>query len=116
MQTIIPLQGHGAMRLTTARYYTPSGRSIQGKGISPDIIVEPAKIEKLAQQRGRREADLRGALANPDAVAPVEPATPKTEDAANSDADQANEVEDYQLARAIDLLRSIYLYQARVVN
>jgi carboxyl-terminal processing protease len=116
VQTIIPLQGHGAMRLTTARYYTPSGRSIQGKGISPDIIVEPAKIEKLAQQRGRREADLRGALANPDAVAPVEPATPKNEDAANSDADQANEVEDYQLARAIDLLRGIYLYQARVVN
>src|SRR5271169_5775340 len=44
VQTIIPLPGHGAMRLTTARYYTPSGRSIQAKGIEPDIIVEPAKI------------------------------------------------------------------------
>ena len=46
MQTIIPLAGHGAMRLTTARYYTPSGRSIQAKGIEPDNIVEPAKIER----------------------------------------------------------------------
>ena len=45
VQTIIPLPGHGAMRLTTARYYTPSGRSIQAKGIEPDIIVEAAKIE-----------------------------------------------------------------------
>src|SRR6266850_4263178 len=49
VQTIIPLAGHGAMRLTTARYYTPSGRSIQAKGIEPDILVEPAKIEKTAQ-------------------------------------------------------------------
>ena len=46
VQTIIPLPGHGAMRLTTARYYTPSGRSIQAKGIDPDIVVEAAKIEK----------------------------------------------------------------------
>src|SRR5712691_143486 len=45
VQTIIPLLGHGAMRLTTARYYTPSGRSIQAKGIDPDIVVEAAKIE-----------------------------------------------------------------------
>ena len=46
VQTIIQLPGHGAMRLTTARYYTPSGRSIQGKGITPDIVVYPAKIEE----------------------------------------------------------------------
>ena len=46
VQTIIPLAGHGAMRLTTARYYTPSGRSIQAKGIDPDIVVEAAKIEQ----------------------------------------------------------------------
>src|ERR1700739_467843 len=58
VQTIIPLPGHGAMRLTTARYYTPSGRSIQAKGIEPDIIVEAARIEKLAAERGLHEADL----------------------------------------------------------
>ena len=74
MQTIIPLPGHGAMRLTTARYYTPSGRSIQAKGIDPDIVVEPAKIEKivLGDRTQRRDAvrelaqrgllDLRHAL------------------------------------------------------
>src|SRR6266699_2791137 len=50
VQTIIPLAGHGAMRLTTARYYTPSGRSIQAKGIDPDIIVEAAKIEKTPEK------------------------------------------------------------------
>src|SRR6202008_794642 len=68
VQTIIPLPGHGAMRLTTARYFTPSGRSIQAKGIEPDIFVEPAKIEKVANSGpGRREADLRGSLKTPDA-------------------------------------------------
>src|SRR5919199_5012712 len=71
VQTIIPLAGHGAMRLTTARYYTPSGRSIQAKGIEPDIIVEPAKIERVASNAPqRREADLRGALRNTDKGAP----------------------------------------------
>ena len=54
VQTIIPLPGHGAMRLTTARYYTPSGRSIQAKGIDPDIVVEAAKIEKESTHDKRR--------------------------------------------------------------
>ncbi len=121
VQTIIPLQGYGAMRLTTARYYTPSGSSIQAKGITPDIIVEPAKIEKIDQQRGRRESDLRGALVNPDGVIPIKPGqeapAAKPEDSSiGTDANQPGEVEDYQLARAIDLLRGIHLYQARVVN
>lgn len=65
VQSIIPIPNHGAIRLTTARYYTPSGRSIQAKGIDPDIIVEPAKIE-TQDDLGKHEADLRGALANPD--------------------------------------------------
>jgi len=118
VQTIIPLQGYGAMRLTTARYYTPSGRSIQAKGITPDIKVEPAKLEKIAMQRGRREADLRGALANPDgAAAPSNADGQKPADpSSGADAGKDAEVDDYQLARAIDLLRGIYLYQSRVVN
>jgi len=65
VQSIIPIPNHGAIRLTTARYYTPSGRSIQAKGIDPDIMVEPAKIETV-DDNGKHEADLRGALANPD--------------------------------------------------
>src|SRR3984957_14007839 len=64
VQTIIPVAGGGAMRLTTARYYTPSGRSIQALGIEPDIVVQPAKLEKIVQGPGLREADLRGALQN----------------------------------------------------
>jgi len=56
MQTIIPLPGHGAMRLTTARYYTPSGRSIQAKGIDPDIVVEAAKIEHPAGDIDQQQA------------------------------------------------------------
>ena len=66
VQTIIPVPGHGAIRLTTARYYTPSGRSIQALGIEPDIVVEQAKVEVIAPQRRIGEADLRGALQNPD--------------------------------------------------
>ena len=57
VQTIIPLPGHGAMRLTTARYYTPSGRSIQAKGIEPDIVVEAAKIEAPPDKKGVKVAD-----------------------------------------------------------
>src|SRR5271156_2026844 len=78
VQTIIPLPGHGAMRLTTARYYTPSGRSIQAKGIDPDIEVPQAKIEVIDEGQRRHEADLRGALANPDSQKPDAGATPAT--------------------------------------
>src|SRR4051812_28762969 len=63
VQSIIPIPNHGAIRLTTARYYTPSGRSIQAKGIDPDIQVEPAKIETV-DDAARHEADLPGALLN----------------------------------------------------
>ena len=114
VQTVIPLSGQVAMRLTTARYYTPSGRSIQQTGIEPDIDVPLARIEKLDIGRGRREADLRGALANPEGDGDGVPkAAPASDDNA-----AANEPEhkDYQLARAIDLLRGIDLYQQRIVN
>ena len=55
------------MRLTTARYYTPAGRSIQALGIEPDIAVQPAKLEKIAMGKGLHESDLRGALVNENA-------------------------------------------------
>jgi carboxyl-terminal processing protease len=70
VQTIIPIPGHGAIRLTTARYYTPSGRSIQGKGIEPDITVEQAKVEVIASPQFPGEADLPGALQNTGGTAP----------------------------------------------
>src|SRR5713226_4428919 len=111
VQTIIPLPGHGAMRLTTARYYTPSGRSIQAKGIEPDILVEPAKIEKVAQGTIRHEADLRGALKNTDKAptqtgetpANVPPGTTPSQPAEPGSVDPLvlGTAEDYQLARAL---------------
>ncbi|MBL6946092.1 MAG: S41 family peptidase [Rhodospirillales bacterium] len=108
VQTIVPLAGRGAMKLTTARYYTPSGRSIQQVGIEPDIEVQPARVETIDRPRGRREADLRGALENGNA--------PKTDDAQEKTEDDAVDAEetpqDYQLARALDLLRGIALFSA----
>jgi carboxyl-terminal processing protease len=130
VQTIIPLPGHGAMRLTTARYYTPSGRSIQAKGIEPDILVEPAKIEKVAQGTIRHEADLRGALKNTDkavttapggtdaAPANVPPGTTPAPPADSGSVDPLvlGTAEDYQLARALDMLRGVALFNGRAVN
>lgn len=119
VQTILPLQGNAAMRLTTARYYTPSGRSIQAKGIEPDITVELAKIEKIEEGRRRREADLRGALGNPEqsdgAAEPAASGTAPTPDDATVSSNE-DALEDYQLARAVDLLRGYHLFQNRVVN
>src|SRR6185437_2741674 len=65
VQTVLPVkESGGAMRLTTALYYTPSGRSIQGTGITPDVTVEPARIEQVTLPQMQHEADLRGALKN----------------------------------------------------
>ncbi|MFV3131983.1 S41 family peptidase [Niveispirillum sp. KHB5.9] len=132
VQTIIPLQGQqSAMRLTTSRYYTPSGKSIQQLGITPDIEVQPAKIEELAAAgQRRREADLPNALRNtdqgakpnpnPSGPAPGAPATPTptpgptsaapapTPVAANGNPDTPPV--DYQLARAVDLLRGVSMF------
>lgn len=108
VQTIISLPGHGAMRLTTARYYTPSGRSIQAKGIEPDILVEPAKIEKIDISGNMRENDLRGALdRNKDA---------KNDNKDDKDASESAANKDYQLARALDLLRGLALYDTTNVE
>ncbi len=107
VQTIIPMSGHGAMRLTTARYYTPSGSSIQAKGIEPDILVEQARIEALDAGPRRSEADLRGALENTGGTDEGEDETAQTDD----DAPQ-----DYQLARALDLLQGLSLFNQRAVN
>lgn len=102
VQTVIPLRDYGAMRLTTARYYTPFGRSIQAKGIEPDVEVKPAKIEELESYAlNISEADLNNALKN------------------DSDIDAGNEkkngkskedLADYQLVRALDLVKALALY------
>ena len=101
VQTIIPVTSKGAVRLTTARYFTPSGISIQAKGISPDIYVPQSKLEILENNNSRREADLRGALDSED----------NEEDNKNSTNNENDIVNDYQLNRAIELIRSINVYE-----
>ena len=106
VQTIMPIPGAGAMRLTTARYYTPSGRSIQQTGIEPDIFVEQARLEPVETRRRLREENLRNALTNENGP----------EEAGAPSATQNDNADDYQLTRAMDLLRGIALYRTRVVN
>ncbi len=122
VQTIIPLGNHGAMRLTTARYYTPSGRSIQAKGIVPDILVEQATLTKAETPKRPHEADLPGALdtKKPDPKKPAPDKKSEAPDAKDKPGDKKEpakaadkpDPKDYQLTRALDLLRGISLYRA----
>ena len=146
VQTIIPLgRENGAMRLTTARYFTPSGRSIQAEGIEPDVLVEQAKIEKIdSGNRPRRtEASLRDHLDNPnsedddadgkgdvDKDAKIDEEVEAEEGAAAdeiplTDRDKPDDdeksstdraIEDYQLAYALDLIKGLSIVQKREVQ
>jgi len=122
VQTVIPLGGHGAMRLTTARYYTPSGTSIQARGIHPDILVEQAKVEQLTRAPRRSEADLLGSLSNEqdndadDASGAPEGVEGHENDTENSADAESGAPSDYQLARALDLLRGLQLLSNTMVN
>jgi carboxyl-terminal processing protease len=112
VQTIIPLPAHGAMRLTTARYYTPSGRSIQAKGIEPDIVVEAAKIEPAPDKAGAKVAALSDGKAGDKKNGSAE------ESASDSSVDPSimGTPADYQVARAVDMLRGMALFNGRLVN
>jgi carboxyl-terminal processing protease len=112
VQTIIPLRGEGAMRLTTARYYTPSGRSIQALGVAPDIIVNqpprPPVVEDkepASAVQARTEASLRGALDN-DSMTEDERKQLEEDRARAEEAAKLRE-DDYQLAYAIDILKGL---------
>jgi len=122
VQTVIPLNEHGAIRLTTARYYTPSGTSIQAKGITPDIEVFPAKIEPIKSEKVRLEADLRHRLKTLEekkdevSKADVQEARKDVQEAKEAlensqDKDIPSSKEDFQLQRALDLIRALNVYQ-----
>ena len=135
VQTIMQVAGGGALRLTTALYFTPSGRSIQKEGIKPDIEVEQAKIENIQAKGGFREENLRRSITNPNAKgekgddkkdeAKPEAAKPgdKKDDkpqagaapapAGDPDEPPKEAVSDYQLLRAVDLIKGISLYSNR---
>lgn len=120
VQTLIPLKGDGAMRLTTARYYTPSGRSIQALGISPDIVVQQPvaatgatpEADAAAEEAKRlqSEADLRGAISN-DSMTDDEKKLYQEEQARAEEAAKLRD-EDYQLAYAVDILKGLTISQA----
>ena len=119
VQTVMPIKGEGAMRLTTARYYTPSGRSIQSLGIAPDIVVpqpaaQPENPDAQAedQQKTRSEADLRGVLSN-DSMTEDEKKQAEEERAKAEEAAKLR-LEDYQLAYAIDILKGLSVMGADV--
>lgn len=101
VQTVIPLQGHGAIRLTTARYYTPSGRSIQAKGINPDIALPQSRVKTIESDPRQSEADL-----------PKHLGAEKTKDKSSvnmTDPYEQKIREDFQLRYALDLLRGMSL-------
>ena len=104
VQTIIPVHPFGALRMTTAKYFTPSGKSIQKKGIVPDIVVEQAKVERIDKRNANRESDLKGALDNP-----VNNLEKKNNENLNKETKEA--IDDFQLSRALDLVRGISLYK-----
>ncbi|MDO9452250.1 MAG: S41 family peptidase [Stagnimonas sp.] len=116
VQTILPLANQSAIKITTARYYTPSGRSIQAEGIEPDITFQPMKISRADadpfESVREKEADLKGRLDNPEAKKLVEEAV-KAEGKTATDTKKSEEAEsnlaetDYQLYEALNLLKGL---------
>jgi carboxyl-terminal processing protease len=113
VQTILPLQNDSAIKLTTARYYTPSGRSIQAEGIGPDIAIRPVKITKAEGAGGGdiAEADLQGALEGDER--PVE--TPEQIEAKKKQSEEQQQLaeNDYALYEALNLLKGMIIVGSR---
>jgi carboxyl-terminal processing protease len=104
VQSVLPLSADKGIKLTTARYYTPSGRSIQAEGIKPDIVVEPAKLTKLGADELFHEADLSGHLANPQDKSS---GTDDSGDKPKDDKPEKLEQLDYQLYAALNILKGM---------
>lgn len=107
VQTVIPLDETHAIKMTTARYFTPDGRSIQATGIKPDIEVRPAELKELASQPFFTEADLSGHLEGEN----EQEAREQREKAANAEASAADR--DYQLRSALNLLKGMRIFNSK---
>ena len=109
VQTIIPMSSGAALKITTARYYTPNGRSIQALGIVPDITTEEAKVTKRDKDGDDmlKEADLAGHLEHKDAVVPKKPQKGVKLETGG---------EDYQLQEALNLLKGITIFKTQSSN
>lgn len=114
VQTVIPVTGFGAIRLTTARYYTPSGHSIQAKGIEPDIQIPVAHIEYAAGRSDEfTEATLPNALAKQDDPKGKKSKKAKEPDPFDEKPAEEKKVEDYQLDRAMDIVKAMGIYRSK---
>jgi carboxyl-terminal processing protease len=115
VQTIVPLTNGSALKLTTARYFTPNGRSIQATGIVPDITVEEAKVTKSEQQDRLREADLARHLEGGDVEAAPKPDNMKKDDKKKDDKSKSARGlpadDDYQLSQALNLLKGVTIFR-----
>jgi carboxyl-terminal processing protease len=120
VQTVLPLGNNTAIKLTTARYYTPGGRSIQAKGIVPDILVEDPSTAGADSAFRLREADLDKHLANgregeekPDTSKKTLSAPENKSDAAKSAPAEFGSRNDYQLTQALNLLKGMQILQGK---
>ena len=109
VQTIIPSGENVALKLTTAKYYTPSGKSIQKTGIDPDILVEQAELKKI-EQSTRKESDLRGAIDND------QDSKTQKKNVDNGKETKDDDSNDYQLSRAFDLILALNLVNKKTVQ
>jgi len=115
VQTIMPLSyGDAAIKMTTQRYYTPSGDSIQAKGIDPDILVEQARLETLESRPRTQESDLRNSLKNPDGSDKEEGEA--TEENAEKPDTKTADIQDYQLQQAISMVKGVAIFKNMAEN
>jgi carboxyl-terminal processing protease len=108
VQTVIQIGQDSALKITTARYYTPSGRSIQAEGIEPDIVVNRARVEEIKDERMFAEDTLVGALKND-----TRPADKKGVREKRDAEIEERDKDDFQLGRAIDILKGLAIYEKK---
>jgi len=115
VQTVMPLDENSAIKITTARYYTPSGRSIQALGITPDIEVKQAKVTDVSAKPFFTEADLTGHLSNDRVNAPKERQEQQQQEKKNAGEEKAID-RDFQLRSAINLLKGLDFFNKSKVT
>lgn len=107
VQTVREIAGFGAIKITTARYFTPSGHSIQAKGITPDVEIPRAELKELPRITGWAEGDFDGALSAEEGKKAKDIEKKQTEKSLTEQDTQSDDKKDYQLDRAMDILKAM---------